>query len=210
MPIKNLSYDKKDIETYVLQTTPEFGNYYMEWQTEIDKAITVLSKRLKEAKISVVIDIDDTAIDLASYWMDSEIDYAGTTKTINDSYLLTNMPANKLVYKFYKYCVTNKVTIFFLTGRREYKVIDGIEQNLRITTTSLLSNAGYIEYDSLLMKQKDDARKDDQFKADTIKILQNSGYIIAVNVGDQETDKKNTADYQCFQQSPFYDITAYE
>lgn len=210
MPVKNLSYDKKDIEKYVLQSTPEFGNYYTEWQIEIDKAKVVLAQRLQEPQISAVFDVDDTAIDLASYWMDSEIDYAGTTKTINDSYLLTNMPANSVIYAFYKYCIDNNVTIFFLTGRRESKIIDGVDTNLRIPTTSLLINAGYNYYAQLIMKPSDSTQKDAEFKAEAIKKLQNEGYVIAINVGDQLTDTQNTSDYQCFQQSPFYDVTAYE
>lgn len=193
-PPKNLTYCKNDIIQYV-----ESGEYYSDCEEKIMMALEILNQKLKEPKVSVVLDIDDTAIELYNYWKLK--DFAGTPETITESFFLEHEPNSTSIYNFYQYCIENKVNVFFLTGR---------EEQYRPWTKKLLLNAGYKDYYSLLMKPDNDKRTDQQFKADTIKSLQNQGYTIAVNIGDQQTDIQNTADYQCLIPNPMYDVTAYE
>jgi predicted secreted acid phosphatase len=191
---RNLTFCKDDIINYV-----ESGEYYSECNTRITIAKDELNKKLKESKVSVTIDIDDTAIELYGYWKLK--DFAGTDETITQSFFLENEPALQPVFDFYTYCITNNVNVFFLTGRRE---------EYRSWTKKLLNKAGYIDYYSLLMKPTNDNRNDAQFKTDTIKSLQNQGYVIAVNIDDQESEMNNTADYQCPIPNPMYNVAAYE
>lgn len=201
MTIENLSAFKAQLIKYY-----EDGLYEIETNEIIEKARSYLSVRLSKPAISVVCDVDDSAINLYPYW--KRQDFAGTELTITNSFFLENEPANKKVLEFYKYCVENKVNFIFLTSRPESLNIHDCNVDIRSKTIRLLNSAGYTNFKDLIMKQQNDERSDLEFKQSAIAELQKTNYI-AVNVGDQWSDWQNSAEYQCELINKIYDTRYY-
>lgn len=194
MAVENLTYCKNKVIEYV-----DNGLYYAECQYKINEAQSILSKRIGVPNLTVVLDIDDTAISFYDYW--KKVDFGGTNATVTASFYLEYEPELPPVKAFYDYCIKNNVNIIFLTGRRE---------KYRTPTLQLLKNAGYVTFMGLDMKPDNSQLNDAEFKAEMILKYQKQGLIIAVIVGDQNTDGENTADYKCIIPNKFYDVTAYE
>jgi predicted secreted acid phosphatase len=194
MMIENLSFCKDDVIQYV-----DDGTYYSECAAAIDAAQTILTKRIGVLNLTVVLDIDDTAIELYGYWKSK--DFAGTNETITESFIRENEPALPGVKSFYDFCINNNVNVIFLTGRSD---------KYRNTTTQLIKNAGYVSYLALDMKPESLKMKDAEFKTMMVDKYQAQGLVIATFVDDQKADMNNTADYKCLIPNKWYDVSAYE
>jgi predicted secreted acid phosphatase len=82
--------------------------------------------------------------------------------------------------QLYNYAKQNDVAVFFVTGRPEW---------MRHSTIKNLNNAGYKNWDGLILKSDQFKGKPaEEYKTVIRKQLTDKGYTIVVNVGDQESD----------------------
>ena len=128
----------------------------------------------------VIFDVDDTA--LSNYDFIKSMDF-GYVPSLWQSYLdKGNAPVNPQVKILYDYLVDRRIKIIFLTGR-SYKDYESTYKNLK--------NAGYIEFDTLIVKSKDQLEESaSDYKNIERLALSELGYKIIGCVGDQDSDFK--------------------
>jgi predicted secreted acid phosphatase len=89
-------------------------------------------------------------------------------------------PAIKATQRLYQYARKQGIAVFFITGRAE---------KLRVITKKNLKSVGYDKWDGLYMKPNDYENKSIiPYKSSMRKIIQDMGYTIVVNIGDQFSD----------------------
>tara|TARA_A100001015_G_scaffold233634_1_gene264874 strand:+ start:107 stop:502 length:396 start_codon:yes stop_codon:yes gene_type:complete len=80
----------------------------------------------------------------------------------------------------YQYAINNKVTVFFVTGRKE--------RQRKMTTKNLIA-AGYKHWKHLYLQPKTYNKKSVvAYKSSTRKTIEKQGYDIVLNIGDQLSD----------------------
>src|SRR5262249_31164694 len=90
------------------------------------------------------------------------------------------------------------VAVFFISTRRE---------DQRAATVNNLKTAGYAGWADLLLKQPDDKPSSKEFKTARRKEIENAGFTIIVNVGDQYSDLRGGHAERVFKvPNPFYFI----
>ena len=152
---------------------------------QVDKAKAYLSKRrqAKRApkKPALVLDIDETAwTTTPASRRKGGIPYDAVIYT--GCVIAYDAPAVKPVLSLFKRAKQLKVKVFFITGRPE-PIRDGTLENLRA--------AGYKgKYELILMPAG--TRKDSKvpYKSGARKKIQQRGFKIIANVGDQQSDLK--------------------
>ena len=89
-------------------------------------------------------------------------------------------PAIKPTLELYQFAKQHQIAVFFITGRKEHE---------RALTEANLSDAGYSRWDSLVMKPEVyPAVPAAIFKSAMRKLIQDHGYKIVANIGDQKSD----------------------
>lgn len=149
-----------------------------------------------EGHLAVVMDIDETAL---SNWENlKKIDFAYD----HDEFLLwesqAQAPAIKPVLALFNYAHDHQVATIFLTGRghAEYDV-----------TAKDLHAAGYKDWTKLIVKNQFSPSLADDYKAGERKKLEEDGYKIVVNIGDQCSDLAGGHALKAFKlPNPFYYI----
>jgi acid phosphatase len=90
------------------------------------------------------------------------------------------------------------VAVFFISTRRE---------DQRAATVNNLKAAGYEGWEDLLLKQPDDKSSSQEFKTARRKEIENLGFTIIANVGDQHSDLRGGHAERVFKvPNPFYFI----
>jgi predicted secreted acid phosphatase len=127
----------------------------------------------KGEKPAMVLDIDETAL---SSWQEmSDCGFcAYPLQKRND-----HEPAIVPVLELYRYARSRNVAVFFLTGRKETQ---------RDVTTRNLKEAGFESWADLIMRPRDDNRPARELKPESRKQIEQNGYRIVLNVGDQASD----------------------
>jgi predicted secreted acid phosphatase len=187
----NLSDYKDDLKRY------HETRYNADIDAQIRKAEHFLSQKCKTpGKYALVLDIDETAL---SNWEDltgtNGVDF-GYNKHEFETWINTKRGvANPSVLRLAKEAQADGVTVFFITGRRDY-LHGATEENLRI--------AGYrwekVYYTSNSMPVA-------EYKTSCRKDIAAKGYEIILNVGDQWSDLNGGHADKCIKvPNPFYRI----
>jgi acid phosphatase len=129
-------------------------------------------------KLAVVFDIDETA--LSNYQHMLKLNFAMIPQLVVEDIEKAEDPAIEATLKLYEYAKEKGVAIFFVTGRHE-RIRDATQKNLK--------SAGYVEWDGLYLNPNDYRdRSVIPYKSSTRKRIQEEGYTIVVNIGDQFSD----------------------
>lgn len=195
----NLDFRKQEIVRY-----HDSGAYAYDIHVVIAQARAYLGQRAAEnardgngAKLALALDIDETSL---SNWASlMRLEFGGTPETIADRIDLGKDPAIPATLGLYRYAVSLEVPVFFITGRHE---------SLREATEKNLRAVGYAKWAELFMKPDDYGKKSViPFKSGARKKIEERGYTIVVNVGDQYSDLAGGYAERLFKlPDPFYYI----
>jgi predicted secreted acid phosphatase len=181
-PLPNLDAVKKEMVQY-----HDSGQYAADIHKTTQQALDYIRHRVAEnnkaanpKKLAAVFDIDETS--LSNYPAMLKMGFGGTPKAINDAEDLANDPPILDILKVYNFAKENGVTVFFITGRKEFQ---------RHATTANLRSAGYQGWQALFMKPNDyNLPSVIPYKSGARKKIVEMGYDIILNIGDQWSDLK--------------------
>jgi acid phosphatase len=150
-----------------------------QWDADITRVIQRARRQVKrhlaDDRPAIVLDVDDTS--LSNYACLKAVDFdraAGKCGTEGD------LPPIRQTRDLYRYARRNRVTVFFITGRRA---------RMRSTTVANLRMAGYGGTIRIRLRPNQEAPgTHDGWKARTRRAIQRRGYTIIANVGDQRSD----------------------
>ena len=173
-----------------IQQPPGIGNaeglayaktdeYKKEFSNAVEEARKACEKHLKEhpgeRNMAVVADIDETVLDNRPYFETAkEFDWDKFVVWVEES----KAPSLKQTVDFLDWARKNGFAIFLVTGRPE---------NLRAATIRNMVRNG-IAYDGLYLRAKDDKRSAIEVKSAVRKQIEEMGFKIVVNIGDQVSD----------------------
>ena len=181
--VPNLVEAKRAVSAYV-----ESGRYEADIAAVVEQARAFLESRAQRGgKLAIVVDIDETALSnlpslrvndygfIVAGPCDLQRGPCGLAAWIT----MARAEPIKPVLALVRLARERGVAVFFLTGRPE---------RMRAATESNLRAAGY-EWTGLLLKPDDlTTRSAADFKAPERKKLQEQGYTVIVNIGDQMSD----------------------
>ena len=149
---------------------------------------------------AVVIDIDETALSNWDNMKETQFgDYDTQESLCWDSKAIA--PAIKPVVNLFGFARKKKVATIFLTGRCESE---------RAVTEKNLRTAGYRDWTKLIMRNKDEcspALSAEEYKSKERQTLEQDGYLIVLNIGDQWSDLMGGYSLKTFKlPNPFYYI----
>lgn len=150
-------------------------------------------------KLALVLDIDETS--LSNYQALATTDFRDATAALASSLFAAGSPAIGTTLELFDDARSRKVAVFFITGRPATipTVRDRTEQNL--------TAAGYHGWKELILNPGD-AGGTREYKSDARAGIENDGYRIVLNVGDQDSDLKGGyADKAYKLPNPFYFIS---
>ena len=161
------------------------GEYQKDQAKVINKAMQYLKTRLENnkklssnKKMAIVLDIDETS--LSNYADMIKMGFGGTLAQIIDAENEGDDTVIAPTLKLYQYAKANHVAVFFITGRTE---------DAREATEKNLTSAGYKNWDKLILKPNDYKEKTAAiYKTKTRADIENQGYDIVLNIGDQHSD----------------------
>lgn len=156
------------------------GKYDDDIRDVIARATYYCVKRSSDGatNLAIVLDIDDTALSNWSYISDDDF---GFEREQYRAWVEKGDAAPVAsVLQFYQRVQQLKLSIFFISGRRE---------SLRAATEKNLKSVGFIEWKKVYLRPVDDTHKDiATFKMDIRQKIQSLGYVIIANIGDQKVD----------------------
>jgi acid phosphatase len=181
--VPSLVEAKRQVSAYV-----ESGRYEADVAAVAEQAAAFLEARAQRGgKLAIVVDIDETALSnlpslrvndygfIVAGPCDLQRGPCGLAAWI----MMARAEPIKPVLALVRRARERGVAVFFLTGRPE---------RMRAATESNLQAAGY-EWTGLLLKPDDlTTRSAVDFKAPERKKLQDQGYTVVVNIGDQMSD----------------------
>lgn len=161
------------------------GEYDFDQETVTQRALNYLEKRISDnnrlqnkERLAIVFDIDETT--LSNYEHLFELHFGIIPQLVLEEIQKADDPAIKATQRLYQYARQKGLSIFFITGRPE---------KLRVITEKNLKSVGYGKWDGLYMKPNDYENKSIiPYKSSMRKIIQDMGYTIVVNIGDQFSD----------------------
>jgi predicted secreted acid phosphatase len=173
--IPNLDTVKTDIVTYY-----QSGRYERD-VADVDAHMqSYVDARLKQGakKPAVVFDIDDTM--LSSYAYERAYDFAYTARTWSQWERADRFPPIEPTLRLARRLALEHVAVFYITGRREPE---------RAITRNELIAAGYPAPVALYLRPASDtATSVVPYKSRTRAAIEQAGYDILANVGDQWSD----------------------
>jgi predicted secreted acid phosphatase len=194
----NLSTAKQQVQHYV--ATGEYGKEVARVAAEanqylirrIPKGVPKSAKHSN--KLAVVFDIDETTLSNARHIQANDYGYI---PKVWDAWVAEGQAtAIYPVQAVYNTAVNAKVDVFFITGRTP----DGAaatERNLR--------QVGYETWARIIYKPADFAESARAFKIDARRKLAAEGYLIILNIGDQNSDLAGGYAERIFKlPNPFY------
>jgi acid phosphatase len=159
------------------------GEYDFDQEAVAQRARDYLDMRINQdtnnQKLAIVFDIDETA--LSNYQHMLKLNFGMIPQlVVEDIEKAEDSAIGGATLRLYEYAKDKGVAIFFITGRHE---------KLRNATQKNLKSVGYNEWDGLYLKPNDYKEKSViPYKSSTRKRIQEEGYIIVVNIGDQFSD----------------------
>lgn len=167
----------------VLRTYVDSGTYAKGIAEVALQANKYLVKRIARGakggkKLAIVFDVDETTLSNLSQILTRDFGYV--PKEWDAWIAAGRAPAIIPVQTIYDTAVRGKIDVFFITGRGE-KDRSSTERNLR--------DVGYETWTKILYKPDNDPDLTTRgFKIDMRRKLEQQGYDIIANVGDQESD----------------------
>jgi len=169
----NLQSAKKDVMNYY-----ESGKYSNDLKEIILNAEDEINNLKLSANSAVVFDIDETS--LSNYEAIKKIHF-GYDREMWDNWINEGRsPVIPEVKQFYDFVILKKIKVIFLSSRKSSQYN---------ATYNNLKNAGYVKFDTLILKDtSDSSRTSLAFKSKQRELLTNKGYDIIAVIGDQESD----------------------
>jgi len=173
------------------------GEYDREIREVADDARNYLEARTKRAskdeKLAAIFDIDETSL---SNWAVMAgcgfCSYPTQIKLYPDAQGTAIVP----ILELYNYARKSGVAVFFVTGRQSAQ---------RQSTIKNLSDAGYSGWTGLIMQPDGNKRPAREFKSENRQQIQDQGYRIVLNIGDQASDLAGCCEERIFKlPNPFY------
>jgi acid phosphatase len=169
----NLQLAKKDVMIYY-----ESGKYSNDLKEIISNAETEINKLKLDTTSSIVFDIDETS--LSNFEVIKKIYFGYDEKMWNNWINEARAPAIPEVKQFYEFVISKNLKVIFLSSRKSSQY-DVTYRNLK--------NAGYIVFDTLILKGNSDSSFTSlEFKSKQRELLSLKGYDIIADIGDQDSD----------------------
>lgn len=161
----------------------------------IDARVKANAKLAKPLNLAIVLDIDDTA--LSNYKDILERDFCTNHDKIKKAIQRGRSPAINPILVLYKNARSEKVAIFFVTGRS----ID-VEK----ATVRNLKAAGFTTWNGIFFRPKMDTNESVvPYKTQVRSNITAQGYTIVASIGDQESDMAGGYAERAFKlPNPFY------
>lgn len=177
----NLSTVKQQIQHYV--ATGEYGKEVARVAAEANQYLTrripkgIPRSAKHSQKLAVVFDIDETTLSNARHIQANDYGYL---PKVWDAWVAEGQATAIFpVQAVYNTAVNAKVDVFFITGRSPEGAA-ATERNLR--------QVGYETWTRIIYKPADFAEPTRGFKIDARRKLAAEGYLIILNIGDQNSD----------------------
>jgi predicted secreted acid phosphatase len=193
----NLQLHKLEVQTYV-----DTGNYAQDIAKVALEANKYLVKRIArgakgDKKLAIVFDVDETTLSNLSHMHTRDFGYVPREW---DAWVASGRaPAIIPVQTIYDTAVRGKIDVFFITGRPE---------SARASTERNLRDVGYDTWTQIFFmppEREDVTMTTRGFKIDTRRQLEQQGYLIIANVGDQNSDLAGGFAERTFKlPNPFY------
>ena len=154
--------------------------------------------KCKKPKLALVLDIDETS--LSNYSELVATNFTGATAALTTALFAATSPAIDPTLELFDDAREQNVAVFFITGRPDADII-------RDRTESNLTAAGYSDWQELVLRPAD-ATGTLAYKSAARADIEDAGYRIVLNVGDQDSDLKGGhADKAYKLPNPFYFIS---
>lgn len=161
------------------------GDYLQQQQQVANQAQSYLAKYIAfnaqsrhPQKLAIVLDIDETA--LSNYPDMLDMNFGGTLDEINKRESRGKDPVIAPTLGLYNYAKQHGVSVFFVTGRPAM-MLSATVRNLKTT--------GYKHWDGMVLRTQANKKQSAEiYKTAIRKKLENQGYVIVINMGDQESD----------------------
>ena len=174
----NLDLYKAQIRTYV--STGEYAKRVAEVALQANKYLVkrIASGAKPGKKLAVVFDIDETTLTNLPHLIANDYGYV---PKVWDAWVLEGQARAIIpVQTLYDTAIRGKVDVFFITARPE---------SARPSTEKNLREVGYDTWTKIFFKPGEDpALTTLAFKTEVRRKLTKEGYIIVVNIGDQNSD----------------------
>jgi hypothetical protein len=155
-------------------------------------------KPCRRPKLALVLDIDETS--LSNYAALAANDFGDASGALATSLFAADAPAVGPTLDLFEDARDRRVSVFFITGRPDLSVV-------RDRTESNLTAAGYSGWKELVLRPSD-THGTVPYKAGARADIEDDGYRIVLNVGDQDSDLKGGhADKAYKLPNPFYFIS---
>jgi predicted secreted acid phosphatase len=150
-----------------------------DWDVDIDRVVRRARRQIirhrNDDDPALVLDIDDTS--LSTYECLKAVDF---DRKAGDCGSRDDLPAVSQTRELYKFARRQRVTVFFITGRRAH---------VRASTRRNLRAVGYSGKLHLRLRpNRERPGTHDGWKARTRAAIEDAGYTIVANVGDQRSD----------------------
>ena len=152
------------------------------YSNDLKKIISNAEEEINKIKIqtnsAIVFDVDETS--LSNYESIKKLHF-GYEKEMWDNWINEAMaPAIPEVKQFYDFVILKKIKVIFLSSRTS--------SQYNATYTNL-KNAGYLTFDTLILKGNSDLSITSlEFKSKQRELLSKKGYDIIAVIGDQKSD----------------------
>jgi acid phosphatase len=149
-------------------------------------------------RAALVLDIDETS--LSNYANIAATNFTSTTGQLAIGVVAANDPPIQPTLDLYRFAKSRGVAVFFITGRPASIPL------VRTQTEANLQSAGYQDWNGLILNPSIGGPATPYKSAERAKIEQ-QGYDIVANVGDQESDLRGGHADQAFKlPNPYYFI----
>ncbi|KAL6335770.1 hypothetical protein AAG906_039533 [Vitis piasezkii] len=164
------------------------GHYMLGTQYRDDSRLVVYEaiayaeslKLVGDGKDVWVFDIDETTLSNLPYYVDNGLGTGKYNATLFNSWVLqAKAPALPESLKLYKKLLSLGIKVVFLTGR------GGSQRNATVTN---LKNEGFLTWEKLILRGSLETGTALVYKSNKRKMLEQNGYRIVGNIGDQWSD----------------------
>lgn len=163
----------------------------------IDARAQTNQKSAHPRKLAIVLDIDETSLTNYHYMLARH--FLATKEQLHQEILNADAPPLKPILNLYRNALKHDISVFFITGRYETE---------REATLQNLKAAGYIKFNKLYLKPNTyDKPSIVPFKSQTRNKIEQQGYTIIANLGDQYSDLKGGFSEKSFKlPNPYYHL----
>jgi predicted secreted acid phosphatase len=176
----SLTQLKNEVQSY-----HDSGSYEKEIAAIVANAKQYINERAQKnslskhpKKLAIVLDIDETSI--SNYHHMVKRQFIATHEQLHRENLEASSPVLKPMLSLYHDALKHDVTVFFITGRKESE---------RYATAKNLKAAGFHTWAGLYLKPENYNKPSVvPFKSGARKTIENKGYTIIANLGDQQSD----------------------